>query len=368
MRRVITQCVKELRQFIRDRLTVALAFALPALSVLLYGFGTRLEIKNIPLVVKDLDNTLVSRQYIERLFENDQFIAVNWNNRDVVKDAITRGVASGAVVIPPEFERLLKAGRVSPVGAYVDGTDVNNARVIKNSLLATTDFYMNQSGLLSVVQLIKPELRLWFNPGRKESLYVVPGSFGIILWIYPALLGAVAMAREREQGTILQAYASSLTAPELIAGKVAAYTLVGVAEAILVVGMGMIIFDLQIVGDPLLFMLGTLLYVMDSALFGVMIGIGAATQSAAVQTVAFGGFTPALLLSGYLYPVRNIVFPLSLVAYIVPPRYYIELSRDTFVRGAGWAGQWFVPIFLTGMAIFLFRLSIKRLGKMQISA
>lgn len=368
MNRVLVQASKELRQFVRDRLSVALAFLLPALSLLLYGFGTRLEIKNIPLVVQNFDNSHLARSYIDRLFENEQFVPVAWPGGDVIKYSLNNGLAEVALIIPPEFTRLVREHRISSIEALIDGTDVNNARVIKNSLIATTRFFETFNNLPVARQLVVPDLRLWFNPGRKESLYVVPGALGIVLLIYPALLSAVAMAREREQGTILQAYASGLTAGELIMGKVVAYTIVGVAETVIVVVMGMLIFDLRFAGDPLLFVIGTLLYLVDASLFGIMIAVGAKSQSAAVQMVSFGGFTPALLLSGYLYPVRNVRFPFNLVASLVPARYFIELSRDTFVRGSGWSGQWFVPVFLALAGCFFYAMAVKRLGRMQISA
>ena len=139
MKRIQAQCSKELRQFSRDRLTVALAFALPLLSLFLYGFATRLEIKNIPIVVQNFDNSLTSRSLIERLFANDQFMPTMWAGKEVIRDALNTGSAAAAIVIPPEFDRLLHSGRVSPIEALIDGTDVNNARVIKNSLIATTD-------------------------------------------------------------------------------------------------------------------------------------------------------------------------------------------------------------------------------------
>ncbi len=368
MNRVAVQCIKELRQFVRDRLSVALAFGLPALSMLLYGFATRLEIKNIPLVVQNLDNSALSRSFIERLYTNEQFVPVRCPGGDLVKTVLNRGIAEAVVIIPPEFARKLRAGLPSPVEALIDGTDVNNARVIKNSIIATTNSFLDIEGLSPFRPLIHPQVRLWFNPGRKESLFVVPGAFGIVLLIYPALLCALAMARETEQGTILQIYASSLTASEFILGKVAAYVIVGIAETLLVLLIGFVVFHLSVAGDALLFTLGTLLYLIDACLYGLMIAVGAKTQNAAVQAVAFGGFTPALLLSGYLYPVRNIRYPFNLVADFVPARYYIELSRDTFVRGAGWAGQWFVPVFLTLVGLLLFRIARKRLGRMQISA
>ena len=368
MSRIWAQCLKELMQFKRDRLTVALAFLLPFISLIIYGFGTRLEIKHIPLVVQNFDNGLLSLDYIDRLFSNEQFDATRWPGRDVLTQALDTGKAEAGIIIPPEFSRMVKSGRGASVEALIDGTDVNNARVIKNSVIATTNGYLSASGLIKITPLIQPNIRLWFNPGRKESLYVVPGVFGIVLWIYPALLAALAIARENESGTILQAYASSLTADELIAGKGLAYLIVGMGIAITVVLSGSLIFSLAPAGDPTPFLIGIVLYILDSALFGLMIGAGAKTQSAAVQGVAFGGFTVSLLLSGYLYPVRNIPFPLSLLAYVVPPRYFIELSRDAFVRGSGWPGVWYIPPILMLFGLLFFRIAAKRMSGMQIKA
>ena len=109
-----------------------------------------------------------------------------------------------------------------------------------------------------------------------------------------------------------------------------------------------------------------MLFITASVLFGVMLGAGASTQSAAVQAVATGGFTTALLLSGFLYPVRNIVYPLSLISYLVPARYYISLSRDAFVRGSGWPGSWYMPLAILISAVLMFRAASGRLRKMQI--
>ncbi len=367
MSRIWFQCLKELAQFKRDRLTLSLAFVLPVLSMLLYGFATRLEMKNIPLVVQNFDNSLISRSYIERLFSNEQFIPTMWAGHDVLHNALDTGIAEVGVIIPPDFSRMLRSNRIASAQALIDGTDVNNARVIKNSLIATTDAFLNTSGLATIKSVFKPDIRLWFNPGRKESLYIVPGAYGIVLWIYPSLLAALALAREKEQGTILQAYTSGLTARELIAGKAMSYVVVGIAETMLVLLLGLVIFHVFVVGSLMAFMIGTLIYLFDAVLFGLFIGGGVKSQSAAVQGVAFGGFTTALLLSGYLYPVRNIQYPLSLLAYFIPARYFIELSRDTFVRGSGWPGIWHIPIVLSLFGLLLFFVATRRLGRMQIS-
>jgi ABC-2 type transport system permease protein len=191
---------------------------------------------------------------------------------------------------------------------------------------------------------------------------------GLCLWIYPSLLAALAIVREKEQGTILQAYASSITSVELLAGKALAYLLIGLAIAVMLISLGCILFDLRFAGDPTPYLVSTVIFVLDSVVFGLMIGSGVTTQAAAVQGVAFAGFTTALLLSGFLYPLRNIQFPFNYVSYMVPARYYMMLSRDAFVRGSGWAGLWYVPLLLLLFFFLYFRVCNKRFSSMQIDA
>jgi ABC-2 type transport system permease protein len=368
MKKVIAQVRKELAQFRRDKLTVALAVVLPFLSLLLFGYGVRLEIKDIPVVVQNFDSGLMSLDLIDRIYGNDQFIPHKWNGKDVIKDAIDRGYAKAGIIIPPEFSRELRAGHQAKFEAFIDATDVNNARVIKNGIIATTNGFMQSNNLLPHQPPIKPEIRLWFNPGRKESLYVVPGAIAVCLWIYPSLLAALAMVRDKEQGTILQLYASSITAIELIGGKILAYIVIGLGMALFLLTVSLLLFNVYFVGDPTPYILGTIFYVFASVSFGTMIGTRMTTQSSAVQAVAVGGFTTALLLSGYLYPIRNIVFPLNLLCNIVPARWFVQLSRDALLRGGDWGYDWYLPCLVFILGLFYFRVAIKNMGAMQLKA
>ena len=209
-------------------------------------------------------------------------------------------------------------------------------------------------------------MRLWFNPGRKETLYVVPGVYAVILWIYPSLFAAIAMVREKEKGTIIQVYASSLSAFELILGKAFAYLLIGLLEALVIISLGSLLFGLRFVADPIPLLIGTPIFITSSVLFGLVFGCVANDQSTAVQVVTTVGFLTTLLLSGFLYPLSNIPFPLSLITYIIPARYFIELSRDAFVLGTGWPGVWLAPLVLGLLSMLLFRSARKTLSRMQL--
>ena len=366
MKRILAQCVKELAQFRRDRLTLALAFLLPLMTLLIFGFAIRLESKNIPLVVQDFDHSNLSQTYIERLFATNQFQPVHWSGDDPMRDAIDKGLAKAAVIIPPDFSRRIKAGKQSSVQVLVDGTDANNARVIKNSIQATTNFFLANDGLPANTQKIQARTRLWFNPGRKESLYIVPGVYAVVLWIFPSLLAAIAMVREKEKGTILQVYASSLTAEELLLGKALAYLVVGLCEALGVMLIGSLIFHVGFAGDPTPLLIGTPIYLNAAVMFGLLLGVRAGNQNAAVQGVSLVGFLTAFLLSGFIYPLNNIPFPLSLLPNVVPARYFIIVTRDAFVRGIGWASVWFDILMMLVIGLFFFNVARRVLSRMQL--
>jgi ABC-2 type transport system permease protein len=372
MKKIWVQSRKELAQFQRDRLTLALAFLLPFISLLIFGFAVRLESKNIPIYIQDFSLTTLSRSYVERLLATNQFkkipeqylIKAPIKNPEILLD---RGLAKVVVIIPPDFSRDIKSGSSSTVQILIDGSDVNNARVIKNSIQATTLSFLKLQNLTSISDTLAPQIRLWFNPGRREYLYIVPGLYGLILWIFPSLLTAIAMVREKTQGTIIQVYSSAMNPAELILGKSLAYLLVGIAEAIFIMGCGSAIWGLRVIISPITLYLGTLILLLDSTLYGIFLGLRAPNQTAAIEAVALTGFLTALLLSGFIYPLSNIPFPLSLLSYIVPARYYIDISRDAYVRGTGWTGVWLSFVVLILLGLIIFGGCYQSLKKMQLS-
>lgn len=366
LRRIWNQVRKELAQFRRDRLTVALAYVLPLVTLLIFGFAIRLEVKDIPLAIQDWSNTPLSRAYISRLFATNQFEPVAWSGNNPITDALDPGRAKAAVIIPPDFASQVRDRQSVAVQVLIDGTDPNNARVIRNSIQATTRFFLQEQGLLSDQPAVAARIRLWFNPGREEALYIVPGVYALVLWTYPSILAAIAMAREKEQGTIVQAYASTLSAVEFLLGKALAYLLVALSEAVLVMGSGTLLFGLWFAGDPTPFLVGTPLFLLLGVLFGLLIGSRAINQTAAVQVVAILGFLTTLLLSGFIYPLSNIPVPLSWLANVIPSRYYIAIARDAFVRGGGWPGVWWCVLFLVGLGLLLFNAARRVLLRMQL--
>jgi ABC-2 type transport system permease protein len=163
---MISQAGKEIAQFRRDKLTLALAFLLPSVAMLLYGYATRLESKNIPVAVRNFDNGALSRDYIDTIFANGQLVNTPWHDPVHLRSApasvvsssamgpLDMGEAKATITIPPEFSRRLKQGTASDIQVIIDATDVNNARVIKNSIIATTGYFLRSHNFNQVKSLV----------------------------------------------------------------------------------------------------------------------------------------------------------------------------------------------------------------------
>jgi len=350
--RILVQALKEWQEFQRDRFSLALAFLLPLFSLLLFGYGIRLESKNIAMVVQDNDQTSFSREYINRLYATNILVRADAKQAKSPRDAIDRGLAKVAIIVPAGFTEHVFRKEQSSLEVLIDGTDIANTQIVLNSIKAANIYFVaavkaaKTAAPTSNIRVVSPQLRVWFNPGRLEPLFIVPGAIGIILWMYPALLSAVAASREKEQETIIRVYASTISPLEFLLGKALVYFAVGMVLSLLVIALGWILFAVKITSDPTPLLVSLPLYVFAAVLFGLMLGTLSSSQTVAVQATSTAGFFPCLLLSGFVYPIYNIPFPLSLFTFLVPARFFIELCRDVFVRGSGWAAVWSVPLIL----------------------
>jgi ABC-2 type transport system permease protein len=188
------------------------------------------------------------------------------------------------------------------------------------------------------------------------------------LALFPPLLAALAMSREGEQKTILQVYVSSITAYEYLLGKIAAYVLIALAEWFLCLLLTFWLFGLRMTGDPIPFVVCTLLYLFANVCFGTMVGVAIPNQAAAIQATQLAGFLLSYLLSGAIFPISNIPAAIRWISYIIPARYYIEVVRNGLVRGGSWGSLWDAPIALSIIGAVFFAIAWVRMRKMQVAA
>ena len=366
MKRIVAQVRKELTQTFRDRLTVVLALVLPMILMALLGSAISLTVTDLPVAVQDLDQTSLSRKYIDAYRASLTFRLVSVPINIQPEDALDRGLARAAIVIPEHFERDLQRGSATDVQILIDATDANTANIMRGNATAVTQSFLAQFRPSGQEPAISAMTRLWFNPGRESTKYIGPGVFAVGLALFPPLLAALAMSREGEQKTILQVYVSSISAHEFLLGKTIAYTIIAFMEWVLLLIMAFSMFRLRLVGDPTPLLVTSIIYLFCTTSFGTMVGAAIPNQAAAIQAVAMGAFLLSFLLSGFIFPVSNIPFSIRWVANIVPARYFIEVARDAFVRGGGWSAVWYAPVALAILGITFFLLAWRTMRHMQV--
>ncbi len=366
-KRILAQTIKELTQLGRDRLTMTVALGLPLVQLLLFGFAVSLNVNEINLAIQDLDGTPTSREYIATFERTDQFKLVAQGAAVNVSQLLDQGQVSGGLIIPPEFTRdLQRRKRQAQVQILVDGTDANTANIVQGYASATTNTFVDNLHSTSNWTAVNVESRLWYNPGLETLKYIGPGAMAIALFMFPPLLSGLATAKEPEQGTIIQVYASSLTGSEYLLGKAVAYWLVGMAEVLLVNLGAWACFGLWFAGDPSPLIVGSMFYIACGVFWGIFLGANTKAQSAVILAVTLSAFLLSLLMSGYIYPIANIPIGLRWLTNFIPARYYILLTRDAFARGVGWPVVWPPVLGLGLLAGFFFFLAWQKLRRMQL--
>lgn len=368
MRRIFAQAKKELIQIRRDRLALVMAIGLPLVLMALLGNAISLTVTDMAIVVQDLDQTPLSRQYTDAYRTSLTFHVAPLAPSLPPQSALLSSRARAALIIPEHFERDLQRGRSVQVQMLVDATDANTANVICGSVAAITSSFENGLHPKTVGSPLVLEERLWFNPGRKSTLYIGPGAFVVGLSLLPPLLMALAMSREKDGKTILQVYVSGISAREYLLGKILAYyVLVTIAWSlayVLVTNM----MGLHLIGDPSPFLAGSLAFLFATVTFGAMLGVRATSQVVAIQMVQLVAFVLAFLLSGFIFPLTNVPVQIRWISGITPARYYIDIVRDAFLRGGGWAAEWQQILALMLLGLALYGMTWRQLRRMQVKA
>ena len=364
MTRIAAVAVREARQFSRDHLTLAIAALLPIVLMTLYGTALNSNIRNLRLMVEDLDNTPASRRYIDAYAATNKFILVPHAAGESAETALDRGYARGSLRIPPGFARDLANGRSPTVQLLVDGTETNAATVLRGMSAAIAQSFdaPRQSPPLSL------RVRHWYNHGLSDRLFFGSGALGLVLILFPSLLGGLSASREMELGTVTQAYAAGVTATEWVVGKAIPHIATGLIQFVVCFTLGRFIFGYSLPDHPAPFLASVFVYICAAVFYGMLVGHATGNQSAAIQAVQFGAFMFSLLLSGFITPLSNAPVAMQAISNIVPARHFVEITRDIMLRGGDWSTSGESILKLSGLALFFFAANIGRMRRMRFDA
>lgn len=338
---------KEFIHIVRDPRSLAMAFLMPLILLILFGYAITMDIKTLKLVVYDQDRSAVSRHYVEGFPASSYFNVVATVESYAAAGALLdEGRAHLALVIPPNFARDLEQGRSARVQVLADGSDANTATIALGYAEAITNrFSMAQQGT-TIELAVDNRLRVWYNPELKSRWFIIPGLIAVIMTVITALLTSLTVSREWESGTMEQLIATPVQPIELFLGKMAPYFVIGVLDVLFSVAMGVWVFDVPLRGS-FLFLLGvTAMFLVGGLSLGIMVSTIAKSQLVASQLAMVVTFLPAFLLSGFLYSIDNMPRFLQAVTHVVQARYFVEVLKNIFLKASP-------PAFVAGDLIFL---------------
>ena len=364
---------KEFLQFRKDRKMFGISIIAPILQLLLLGYAANIDFKNIPIVVCDMDNTKISRQYVESLTNSGYFNKIdNLQKMSDIDYYIDNGKASIGIIIPENFGRDILSQKTAQIQSIVDGADSNTATIGMNYILMITTQYTQKFIVKKLErlkrlninpQVVSPEIRVWYNPELKSKNFMIPGVLGMLLMIITLMLTSLAIVKEKEVGTLEQLIVTPVKAYELILGKLIPFTIIGMFDIILVLLVASLWFGIPIKGNVILLFLLSIIFLISTLGMGLLVSTLVSNQQQAMMTSIFFIQMPMVFLSGFIFPINNMPKIIQYITYIMPLRYYFTIVRGLFLKGTTINELWFDVLMLLIIGIVIFIISILRFKK-----
>lgn len=354
---------KEYYHLIRDFRSLYLAFVIPLLLILMFGYALSLDVEDINTVVVDHDKTQDSRDFVRRLNASAYFnVIAHLPDIAAAVDYLDRNLAMLAIVIPPDWSEHLKMDRKGSLQVLIDGSDPNFAGSTRAYITAYISGinqtrlleYLNRQGLETVKQPLAGRIRVWFNEDLESRNFIVPGIIAIIIMIVGALLTSLVIAREYENGTMETIQSLPLRATEFFVGKSIPYFFIGLTDVLVAILMGQLLFGVVMKASFWLIVVAAAIYLGVALSIGLLISTLTKSQLVANQMAILLTYLPSLLLSNFVFPQENMPAILKVFSYIVPATYYIDILNGLYLRNLTLWHLW--PSFLV-LLLMLFFLS-----------
>ena len=353
---------KEFYHLIRDFRSLYLAFIIPILLILIFGYALSLDVDNVKIVVVDYDKTELSRDFIRTLDASSYFNVIqHLSNTAAVTGYLDQGRTTMAIIIPPDWTRDIKADRETPLQVLLDGSDPNFAGISRGYITAFVERYnldrlidfLSRHGKEKINPPVEARIRVWFNEDLESRNFIVPGIIAIIIMIVGAMLTSLVIAREYENGTMETILSLPIRAGEFLTGKAIPYFLIGIADVLVAVFMGQALFGIVMRSNFWLMVLASSLYLLVALSLGLLISIVTKSQLVANILAVLITYLPSLLLSDFVFPVVNMPTVLQLITYVVPATYFIDILNGLYLRNLGLINLWTSYLILAVMFMVL---------------
>ena len=331
---------KEFLQVLRDPSSIAIAFLMPVLLLLLFGYGVSLDAEHVPvgIVVENPDSNTSS--FIGSFRQSRYFEPVIIQNMHEAINELRSGAVEAIVHLREDFSRKLRSSGGARVQVIVNGVDANNARLISGYIDGVWNSWLEYEAAAGGTALRLPlriEQRVWFNSELRSRNFLVPGLIVVIMTLIGALLTAMVMAREWERGTMEALMVTPVAKREILLGKLIPYFTLGMGGMALSVVMAVFLFRVPLNGSLLVLTAASSLFLVTALGMGLLISILAKNQFVAGQAAIIVTFLPAFILSGFIFDIRSMPVPVQVITHLIAARYFVSILQTVFLAGDVWS-------------------------------
>ena len=362
MSRFLAFLRKEFYHIFRDPRTLIILFGIPIAQLMLFGYVMTNEVRNVKVAIVDHSKDDLSKRLSQQLLSSGFFQLAAIPTAEGDYESLFRsGKVKEIVVFEPDFAlHLMKEGKAN-IQVIADASEPNAAQLTVNYTTAiVNNFVKNELMKDQVLPGINIKVRMLFNEDMRDAYNFIPGLIAVILMLISAMMTAITIAREKEMGTMEILLASPLKPIQIILGKVIPYMILSIVSALVVLALGMLVFKVPVIGSFALLLAEILLYIFLALTLGILISTFVDSQLTAMAISGFVLMLPSILLSGFIFPVKNMPVPLQIVANLMPPRWFIEINRTVMLKGGGLNEIWPNTLVLMGMSALFIFISIRK--------
>ena len=370
MKRLLHLFRKELIELRRDPRLFSIVIIAPIVQLAILAYAATTDVRDVPVIVMDEDQSTESRELIERFDASANFTVVDAaTSTGELETALNSRTAWLALTIPHDYSDRLRAASPATVQIVADGTDANSTNVALGYAGALISGYAAELAAAAgraAGPLVSVEVRVWFNPQLESRFFMIPGIVALLLLLVTTNLSSMAIVREREMGTLEQLSVTPIARWELIAGKLLPYAFIGMVDVVLVLLVSILWFEVPLRGSVWLLFAMCGVYLLSTLGLGLLVSTISRTQQQAMMTASFFFMIPMVFLSGFVFPIENMPKVVQPVTYLVPLRYFLIILRGIFLKGVGLETLWpqATALFAWGVVVLTLATlrSSKRLG------
>jgi ABC-2 type transport system permease protein len=360
--RLVSLTRKEFRQLLRDRSNLAIGILLPMVLILIFGYGMSLDVKNAPVGVVLEDPSPTAHEAMAGLQLSPTIAPVLLGSMHDAEALMRDRKIDGIVRVPADFSRALAAGNAR-VQLIVHGADAGRATIIQayvsGALAQSAVRQADRGGGIgaSAAGHVTVEQRMWFNAANTSTWYLVPGLIVLIMTLVGAFLTALVMAREWERGTLEALFVTPVRPVEILLSKIIPYFAVGMLGLALCLLAARFLFAVPMVGSLFAVVLSSMLYLIVAVSLGLVISSVTRNQFLASQVALIATFMPSMMLSGFLFDLRNVPVAVRVIGHVLPATYFMDLIKTLFLAGDVWPLIWRNCAVLVAYAVGLLLLA-----------